>query len=395
MVAVTREAPRGGATAWDFAAELQAIDSAQLRRRRRVIESYDGARMRIDGRELLAFCSNDYLGLAQHPALVEAAREAAARWGVGATASPVLCGHSLAHEQLERELARFVGMPRALYFYAGFPANAGIVPALAGRGDAVFSDTLNHACLIDGARLSRADVQVYAHADPADLARRLQASPARRKLITTDAVFSMDGDIAPLRELLQLAERFDALLLVDDAHGFGVLGPGGAGTAAALGLRSPRLLYMATLGKAAGVAGAFVAGADDAVEYLMQRTRSYIFATAAPPMVAHTLRASLRVIADEQWRRDRLRELVALVHEQSRLPQGWRLGESRTPVQPLIIGSNEAALHAMQQLWQQGYWVPAIRPPTVAPGSARLRLSLSAAHTLQDLRELLRAIEGL
>ena len=392
MVAVNRDLPPDGATAWDFDAELRAIDSAQLRRRRRVIESYDGPRMRIDGRELLAFCSNDYLGLAQHPALIDAAREAAARWGVGATASPVLCGHSQAHEQLELELARFVDMPRALYFYAGFPANAGIVPALAGRGDAVFSDALNHACLIDGARLSRAEVQVYTHADPADLARRLQASTARRKLITTDAVFSMDGDIAPLRELLQLAERFDALLLVDDAHGFGVLGPGGAGTAAALGLRSPRLLYMATLGKAAGVAGAFIAGAGHAVEYLMQRTRSYIFATAAPPMVAHTLRASLRVIADEQWRRDRLRELVALVREQSRLPGGWRLGESQTAVQPLIIGSNEAALHAMQQLWDQGYWVPAIRPPTVAPGTARLRLSLSAAHTVQDLQRLLQAL---
>lgn len=380
------------AAAWDFAAEVRAVDDARLRRRRHVVEAYDGARLRVDGRDMLAFCSNDYLGLAQHPALIEAAREAAARWGVGATASPALCGHSLAHEQLELELAHFVGMPRALSFCAGFPANTGLVPALAGRGDAVFSDTLNHACLIDGARLSRADVQVYAHCDVDDLARRLQASTARRKLITTDAVFSMDGDIAPLRELLQLAERFDALLLVDDAHGFGVLGPGGAGSAAAAGIRGPRLLYMATLGKAAGVAGAFVAGAEDAVEFLMQRTRSYIFATAAPPMLAETLRASLRVIADEEWRRLRLRELIGRVRTEARLPRGWRLGDSSTPVQPLIIGDNEPALRAMRQLWDLGFWVPAIRPPTVAPGSARLRLSLSAAHAPQDLQRLLRAV---
>ena len=385
--------PPAGAGAWDFGAELRALDAAQLRRQRRVIDAYDGPRLRIDGRDMLAFCSNDYLGLAQHPALVQAAREAAARWGTGATASPVLCGHSRAHEDLERELAAFVGLPRALYFYAGFPANAGLVPALAGRGDAVFSDALNHACLIDGARLSRAEVQVYAHRDVDDLARRLQACRARRRLITTDAVFSMDGTIAPLRELLELAERFDALLLVDDAHGFGVLGPGGAGSAAAFGLRSPRLLYMATLGKAAGVAGAFVAGADDAVEFLMQRTRSYIFATAAPAMIAETLRASLRVIAEESWRRERLRELVRMVREHDRWPAAWRLGDSETPVQPVVLGSNEAALDAMRRLWEQGLWVPAIRPPTVPAGSARLRLSLSAAHQPGDLRRLLLAVD--
>ncbi|MDE2120245.1 MAG: 8-amino-7-oxononanoate synthase [Betaproteobacteria bacterium] len=382
-------------SAWDLGAELRDIDTAQLRRRRRVVEAYAGARLRIDGRTMLCFCGNDYLGLAQHPALVDAAREAVARWGVGATASPLVCGHSQAHERLEQELARFVGMPRALYFYAGFPANAGIVPALAGRGDAVFSDALNHACLIDGARLSRAELQVYAHGDTADLARRLQASPARRKLIISDAVFSMDGDVAPLPELLALAERFDALLLIDDAHGFGVRGPAGAGSAAAAGLRSPRLLYMATLGKAAGVAGAFVAGSDEAVEFLMQRTRSYIFATAAPPAVAETLRASLRVIADEEWRRQRLGELIALVRGEARLPVGWRLGASDTPVQPLVIGANDATLQAMQALWERGLWVPAIRPPTVPPGSARLRLSLSAAHTPADLRQLLDAIAGL
>ncbi len=392
MVTVNPAPAAATPSAWDFASELRAIDDAQLRRTRRVIESYDGVRLRVGGRDMLGFCSNDYLGLAQHPALAEAAREGAQRWGAGATASPLVCGHSLAHEQLEQDLARLVGMPRALYFYAGFPANTGLVPALAGRGDAVFSDALNHACLIDGARLSRAELQVYGHCDAADLARRLAASSARRKLIVSDAVFSMDGDIAPLRELLRLAERHDAMLLIDDAHGFGVLGPGGAGSAAEFDLRSPRLLYMATLGKAAGVAGAFVAGSEDAIEYLMQRTRSYIFATAAPPLVAHTLRTSLRLIAEEQWRRDHLRELVRLLRQQARLPAGWRLGESTTPVQPLLIGGNEAALSAMQQLWERGLWVPAIRPPTVPAGSARLRLSLSAAHTVQDLQRLLQAL---
>jgi 8-amino-7-oxononanoate synthase len=386
---------RQQASAWDFDAELRGIDCAQLRRRRRVVDAYDGTRLRIDGREMSCFCSNDYLGLAQHPALVDAAREAASRWGVGATASPLVCGHSRAHDELERELAEFVGMPRALYFYAGFPANAGLVPALATRGDAVFSDALNHACLIDGARLSRAELQVYAHADAGDLDRRLRASAARRKLIVTDAVFSMDGDIAPLRDLLALAERHDAMLLIDDAHGFGVLGPRGAGSAAEFALRSPRLLYMATLGKAAGVAGAFVAGCESAIEFLMQRTRSYIFATAAPALVAEVLRASLRVIGEESWRRERLRELIAMVREQATLPAGWRLGTSTTAVQPLLIGSNEAALQAMEALWQQGFWVPAIRPPTVPAGSARLRLSLSAAHEPQELRRLLGAIAAL
>ncbi len=384
------------ASAWDLDAELAALDAAHLRRRRRVVQAYDGARLRVDGRALLAFCSNDYLGLAQHPALVDAAREALARWGVGATASPQVCGHSAAHEQLERELAAFVDMPRALYFYAGFPANVGIVPALVGRGDAVFSDALNHACLIDGARLSRADIAVYPHRDVAALERLLAGSSARRRLIVTDAVFSMDGDIAPLRELLALAHAHDALLLIDDAHGFGVLGDGGRGSAEAYALRSPRLVYMATLGKAAGVSGAFVAGTDTVVETILQRARSYTFATAAPPLIAETLRAALRVIAAEGWRRDRLRALVARLRAAAgALPPGWTLADSVTPIQPLLIGDNAATLEAMAALWEQGFWVPAIRPPTVPAGTARLRLSLSAAHELADVDRLLQALARL
>lgn len=379
-------------SAWDLGAELAAIDAAHLRRRRRVVERYDGARLRVDGRELLAFAGNDYLGLAQHPDLIETARDAAARWGVGATASPMVCGHSAAHEALERELADFVGRARALYFYAGFAANVGIVPALVERGDAVFSDALNHACLIDGARLSRAAITVYPHLDLGALDGQLAASTARRRLILTDAVFSMDGDVAPLRDMLALAERHDALLMIDDAHGFGVLGPEGRGSAA--GLQHPRLVYMATLGKAAGVAGAFVAGEDRTVEWILQRARSYTFATAAPAMITETLRASLRLIAADEWRRERLRELVAMLHA-APLPAGWRLLPSTTPIQPLVIGDNAAALAAMTALWDAGFWVPAIRPPTVPAGSARLRLSLSAAHTPADLAALLTALRAL
>ena len=383
-------------SAWNLDADLATLDAARQRRRRRVVDAYDGVRLRVDGREMLAFCSNDYLGLAQHPALRDAAQAAAARWGVGATASPQVCGHSAAHEQLEHELAAFVDMPRALYFYAGFAANVGIVPALVGRGDAVFCDALNHACLIDGARLSRAQIEVYPHRDAAALGQLLAASGARRKLIVSDAVFSMDGDVAPLRELLALAEEHDALLLIDDAHGFGVLGAQGRGSAAHYGLRGSRLVYMATLGKAAGVAGAFVAGADAVVETILQRARSYTFATAAPPLVVDTLRAALALIAADDWRRERLRELIAQWRAGAgALPGGWRLAESDTPIQPLLIGDNAAALGAMAALWEQGLWVPAIRPPTVPVGTARLRLSLSAAHTADDVERLLRALATL
>jgi 8-amino-7-oxononanoate synthase len=382
------------ASAWDLSADLAALDAQHLRRRRRVVESYAGVRLQVDAREMLAFCSNDYLGLAQHPDLIDSARAAAARWGVGATASPQICGHSLAHEQLETELAAFVGHERALYFYAGFPANVGIVPALVGRGDAVFSDALNHACLIDGARLSRAAIEVYPHNDVDALGRLLAASGARRKLIATDAVFSMDGDLAPLREMLTLAQRYDALLLIDDAHGFGVLGDGGRGSAAHLGLHGPRLLYMATLGKAAGVAGAFVAGDSALVEWILQRARSYTFATAAPPLIAETLRTSLRVIDAEGWRREHLRALTRRLREgaAAALPPSWHLAESETPIQPIVIGDNALTLDAMASLWREGLWVPAIRPPTVPDGSARLRVTLSAAHSLNDVERLLDAL---
>jgi 8-amino-7-oxononanoate synthase len=375
-----------------FTQQLESLQTKQLRRTRRSVQAVRGVHLTVDGREMLAFCSNDYLGLAQHPALIDAARRGAAQWGVGATASPLVCGHTESHEALEGRIASFLGLPRALYFYAGFAANVGLVPALAGRGDALFCDALNHACLIDGARLSRADIHVYPHNDIVALERLLADSRAPRKIIVTDAVFSMDGDLAPLPSLLRLADAHDALLLIDDAHGFGVLGPGGRGTAAHFGLHSPRLLVMGTLSKAAGAAGAFVAGNAAVVEWVMQRARSYIFATGAPPMITEALRAGIELIESDDWRRERLRQHVSRLRDALRDSKPGRLLPSDTPIQPIVIGDNGAALDRMARLWEQGLWVPAIRPPTVPVGTARLRVTLSAAHSEQDVDRL---IEGL
>ena len=386
----------------EIPARLADIERAHLLRRRRVVEPAGGARLRVNGQSMLAFCSNDYLGLAHHPALAEAAREATHHFGVGSGGSPLVSGHSAANDALEHELATFVQLPRALYFYAGYATNTGIIPALVGDGDALFSDALNHACLIDGARLSRATIHRYPHADLTALEAQLAASPARRKLVISDAVFSMDGDLIDIPALLALCERYDALLLIDDAHGFGVLGaPGqeGRGTLAHYGLTgenaSPRILYMATLGKAAGVAGAFVAGSEVLVEWLLQKTRSYIFATAAPALLAKALQASVQVMQTETWRYTHLQQLIA------RLRTGlapllartqWQLMPSHTPIQPLVIGSNAAALAAMEALRSRGLWVPAIRPPTVPEGTARLRIALSAAHTPFDVDRLVQAL---
>ena len=377
----------------DFAAALAALDAAHLRRRRRVVSGPQGAEMTVDGEHVLAFASNDYLGLANHPAIAEAAVAAIGKHGVGASASHLISGHHEEHEALEAELADFVGAERALYFSTGYMANSGIVPALAGRGDAIFSDALNHACLIDGARLSRADLHVYPHSDMAALDAALRASPAAHKLILSDAVFSMDGDVAPLAELVALCERHDALLLLDDAHGFGVLGPHGEGTPAHLGIRSDRLLYLGTLGKAAGVSGAFVAGRADIVEWLVQRTRTYIFTTATPPLLAAAVRASLRVIREDDWRRDLLRAHAARMRTRvAGLP--WTLLPSDCAIQPLVIGGNAETMHVMEQLRARSIWAPGIRPPTVPEGTGRLRISLSAAHTTAHIDALCDALHA-
>ena len=377
-----------------LATELAQLEELGLRRSRRVIETPQGARVRVDGRDYVAFCSNDYLGLASHPRLIEAAREGAARYGVGAGASHLILGHSTAHHELEKRLAAFAGFPRALLFSTGYLANIGAVTALVGREDAVFSDRLNHASLNDAVLLSRAAFKRYPHLDLTALERLLAGSKARRRLIVTDAVFSMDGDIAPVRELVALAERYDAWLLLDDAHGFGVLGPGGRGTLARFEVSSPRVIYMATLGKAAGVSGAFVAGEAEVVETLVQRARAYIYTTATPPLLAHALLESLELIRCEEWRRDRLRELAR--HLKARLTaRRWRLAPSETAIQPLIIGANAEAVAVAEALARGGLLVPAIRPPTVPQGTARLRISLSAAHVPDDVERLAAALNAL
>jgi 8-amino-7-oxononanoate synthase len=377
-----------------LARELADLERGGLARRRRILESPQGARVTVDGREYLAFCSNDYLGLAAHPDVVEAAREGAARYGVGAGASHLILGHAAPHHELEEKLAAFVERPRALLFSTGYQANIGVVTALVGREDAVFADRLNHASLNDAALLSRAAFRRYPHFDLDALARLLKASRARRKLVVTDAVFSMDGDIAPVPELIELCERHDAWLLLDDAHGFGVIGPGGRGTLAHFGARSPRVITMATLGKAAGVFGAFVAGEAEVVETLVQRARTYVYTTATPPLLAAALSASLDLIRNGDSRRERLRSLVACLR--GRLGQGrWRLLESQTPIQPLVIGANDAAMAVSEGLARAGLLVPAIRQPTVPPGTARLRISLSAAHGLEDVERLAGTLNAL
>jgi len=375
-------------------AELTELEQRGLKRSRRVLETPQGARVRVDGREYVAFCSNDYLGLAAHPELIEAAREGAARYGVGAGASHLILGHGVAHHELEQRLATFTGLPRALLFSTGYMANLGVVTALTGRGDAVFADRLNHASLNDAALLSRADFRRYPHLDLAVLERLLAGSGARRKLVVTDAVFSMDGDVAPLPDLIALCERHDAWLLLDDAHGFGVLGPGGRGAPAHFNIGSPRLIYMATLGKAAGVFGAFVAGAAEMVEALVQRARPYIYTTAAPPLLSVALMKSLDLIRADEWRRHHLRNLIALLRERL-IPGRWRLGPSSTAIQPLVIGGNDEAVAVSVHLAHNGLLVPAIRPPTVPQGTARLRISLSAAHEADDVERLAAVLNAL
>lgn len=377
-----------------LALELSELEAQGLKRTRRLLESPQTARVIVDGREYVAFCSNDYLGLANHSDVIAAAQAGIAQYGVGAGASHLILGHSKAHHAFEEAAAQFVGLPRALLFSTGYMANLGIVTALVGRDDAVFADKLNHASLNDAVLLSRAAFKRYAHNDFNALERLLKASDAKRKLIVSDAVFSMDGDIAPVAELLTLCERYDAWLLLDDAHGFGVLSEDGRGVLAHFDLNSPRIIYMATLGKAAGVSGAFVAGDATLVEWLIQRARTYVYTTATPPLLAHALLTSLKLIEKETWRRERLTQLIALLRERLQNNR-WKLLPSDTPIQPLIIGGNDEAVRVSSQLAEQGLLVPAIRPPTVPTGTARLRISLSAAHTVEDVERLAQTLNAL
>ncbi len=365
-----------------------------LLRRRRALETPQGVRINVGGQSYLSFCSNDYLGLASHPKLIAALQAGAQQHGVGAGASHLVSGHFDVHRELEQALAEFTGKPAALLFSSGYMANLGMVQALAGRGDAVFADKLNHASLNDAMLLSRAEIKRYRHNDMAHLAQLLEQTRERRKLVITDAVFSMDGDIAPLPELLALCEQHDAWLLVDDAHGFGVLGEEGRGSLAHFELDSPRIIYMATLGKAAGVSGAFVAAEKIVIETLLQNARSYIYTTASPPALAAALRVSLGLVREEGWRREQLnRRIAQLCAGLAGLP--WALMPSSTPIQPLLAGGNEDVAALSEGLRARGIWVPAIRPPTVPHGTARLRISLSATHGEADVAQLTGALHEL
>lgn len=381
--------------------KLAQLDEDSLTRHRRVVETPCAPRMTVGGRAMLSFCSNDYLGLAAHPRVVEALREGAALYGAGSGASHLINGHSRAHDLLEERLADFVGpyleSPRALSFCTGYMANLAILTALGADGDGeIFSESLNHASLIDGARLARAQVKVYPHADVAALSALLEASNATTKLVVTDSVFSMDGNLAPLPELLALCERHNAWLVIDDAHGFGTLGAHGRGALEHFNLRSPNLVYMGTLGKAAGVGGAFVAAHASVIETMIQRARPYIYTTAAPPALAHALLASIDIIGGDEGasRRAHLQTLVAQLDASLALKR-WQRLESSTAIQPIVIGSNEEALRIGAGLYGMGIWVPAIRPPTVPAGTARLRVTLSAAHTQEEVAQLCAAVNEL
>ncbi|MEJ2465266.1 MAG: 8-amino-7-oxononanoate synthase [Candidatus Thiodiazotropha sp.] len=366
-----------------------------LYRSRRIAESAQQPEMRIDGRSLLAFCSNDYLGLANHPDVVRAMQQGVADYGAGSGAAHLITGHTVVHHALEEELAEFTGRPRALLFSTGYMANLGVVSALLRRGDYIYQDRLNHASLLDAGLLSPARMLRYPHADAGALDRQLAEGGSGRRLIVTDGVFSMDGDLAPLPELASLAQAHDAWLMVDDAHGLGVLGTEGRGCLDHFGLAIEQApILMGTLGKAFGTFGAFVAGSETLIETLIQQARSYVYTTAPPPAVAAATRVSLRIARQESWRRERLRHLVARFREGAEA-LGLPLMESPTPIQPILAGSAEQALAWSRQLEAQGILVSAIRPPTVPADSARLRVTFSANHTDRHLERLLAALATL
>jgi 8-amino-7-oxononanoate synthase len=368
-------------------AELARLREANLYRTRRVIEGRHGVELRVDGRPCLNFCSNDYLGLAADPRLAQAAGRALAGSGTGSGAAALISGYNAQHRALEEELAAFTGRPRALLFSSGWAANCGVLRALLDKTGTLVADELNHASLIDGGRLSGARYARVPHRDLDGFARALEAARGAPALLATDSVFSMDGDLAPLRELAALCRRHDAALMVDDAHGFGVLGERGQGAPGG----EQAEVYMATLGKALGVSGAFVAGSEALIEYLVQRARTWVFSTAPPPALAAAAREALRIVRDEPERRARLADLVRRFRAgASQL--GIPVGDSATPIQPLVLGDEQRVLAASAALLARGFWVAAIRPPTVPRGTARLRVTLSAAHAPAQVDALLEAL---
>ena len=377
----------------DLGEYLQARKARKLYRSRPLVDGPQGVEIRMDGKTLLSFCSNDYLGLANHPEVVAAFHRGLDDYGAGSGAAHLISGHSRAHHALEEELADFVQRPRALLFSTGYMANLGVMSALLGHGSRVFEDYTNHASLLDAARLSGARMVRYRHADVDDLDQRMAAAPAGEYLVATDGVFSMEGDLAPLERLAAAAERQAAWFMVDDAHGLGVTGPGGRGTVAQFGLDMKQVpILMGTLGKAFGTFGAFVAGSDDLVETLIQEARTYIYTTASPPAVASATRAALRLVIGEDGRREQLQGLIRRFR-QGAGQLGLNLSASHTPIQPLIVGDTASAVRLSQALRAQGILVSAIRPPTVPQGSARLRITFSAAHTGAQVDRLLDVLE--
>ena len=379
--------------------ELARLEAAGLRRTRRIVEGAPGTAVEVEGRTLVNFCSNDYLGLAGHPEVRAAAIRGVERWGVGAGAAHLVTGHTRAHHALEEALAEFTGRPAALLFSTGYMANLGIASALAGRGDLVLEDRLNHASLLDAGLLSGARFARFEHADAVDAARVLAGASARRKLVLTDGVFSMDGDLAPLPELSVTARAHGATLVVDDAHGLGVIGATGRGTLEhhGLGIVDAPVL-MGTLGKAFGTAGAFVAGSEALIEWLVQRARTFVYTTASPPALAEASRAALALAVREGWRRERLAALVARFRAGAAargiplVATGAPAAHALAPIQPVVVGDAARAVAVSEALRARGLWVAAIRPPTVPEGTARLRVTLSAAHSDAELERLL---EGL
>lgn len=373
--------------------QLQARKDIHLYRSRLVVEGPQGVTVHVDGSDYLSFCSNDYLGLANHPDVVAAFHKGVDEFGCGSGAAHLITGHSRAHHALEEELADFVRRPRALLFSTGYSANLGVMSSLLGRGDRVFGDRLNHASLLDAARLSGARLIRYPHNDQAELGARLAAAPVCETLVATDGVFSMDGDIAPLAQLSAMARHHDAWLLVDDAHGLGVLGPQGRGSVAQAGLGVGEVpILMGTLGKAFGTFGAFVAGDEDLIETLIQQARTYIYTTAPPPAVACAARAALLRVREDDWRREHLQLLVKRFRSGAR-QLGLPLCDSETAIQPLMVAAADRALNLSERLREQGILISAIRPPTVAAGSSRLRITFSAAHSEAQVDRLLTALE--
>lgn len=375
----------------ELAANLDDIAQQGLYRSRRVIASAQGINLEIDGKTVVNFCSNDYLGLANHPDVVQAFKAGADKYGVGSGSAHLICGHSSAHHALEEELAAFTGRDRALLFSTGYMANIGVISALLGRGDAVFEDRLNHASLLDGGLLSGARFKRYAHADVADLEVNLSKTLGR-KLIVTDGVFSMDGDFGPLDELAAAAKKHDAWLMVDDAHGLGVIGEHGGGIVEHYRLGQDDVpVLMGTLGKGLGTFGAFVAGSEVLIETLIQKARTYIYTTALPAAVAEATRTSLKIAIAESWRRDKLKQLserFRLGAEQIEL----QVMASSSAIQPILIGDSQTAVDISKALLETGFLVSAIRPPTVPQGSARLRVTFSALHEEYHVDRLLDAL---